>query len=223
MCLCTSRLKIGPTPDAKGRGCPIAKWGRIEMRIPGLKARKVTTRGEAQRSPGERPSVYPRPVRPGHRCLECAGLSGLGISAPPDPALQAGLSHRRPSALRPVPAIGVACAGRQSLRQWEKNISACGEKSSPSPWSSPRRRGNNIRCLAVHRRPSTPGDQGLRAAAGRPIQCERPNAIPSPGGEGQDEGELPAPKAVTSSSVSGVVAVHAAIPHFCPTLTLKPY
>ena len=83
------------------------------------------------------------------------------------------------------------------------SVSACGEKSSPSPWSSPRRRGNNIRCLAVHRRPSTSGDQALSAAAGRPIQCERPNAIPSPGGEGQDEGELPAPKAVTSFSRGG--------------------
>ena len=221
MCLRTSRLKIGRPPDAGRLGCPIAEWGRIQMRIPGLKAREVTARGEAQRSPGERPSIYPRPVRPEHRCIECAGLSGLGISAPPDPALQAGLSHRRPSALRPVPAIGVACAGRQSLRQWEKDISACGEKSSPSPWSSPPWRGNNIRCLAVHRRAGTSGDQGLSAAAGRPIQCERPNAIPSPGGEGQDEGELPAPKAVILSSISGVVAVHAVIPHFCPTLTLE--
>jgi hypothetical protein len=140
VCRNTSRLKIGPTPDAKGRGCPIAKWGRIEMRIPGLKARTVRARGEAQRSPGERPSICPRPVRPEHRCLECAGLSGLGISAPPDPALQAGLSHRRPSALRPVPAIGVARSRRRA---------------------------------------------GLVE--------------------------------------SGVVAVHAAIPHLCPTLTLKPY
>jgi hypothetical protein len=98
---------------------------------------------------------------------------------------------------------GVACAGRQSLGQCEKDISACGEKRSPSPWSSPRRRGNNIRCLAVHRRASTSGDHDLSAAAGRPIQWERPNAVPSPGGEGQDEGELPAPKAVTLSSVPG--------------------
>ena len=85
VCRNTSRLKIGPMPDAKGRGCPSAKWGRIEMRIPGLKAREVMARGEAQRSPGERPAIYPRPVRPEHRCTECAGLSGLGISAPPDP------------------------------------------------------------------------------------------------------------------------------------------
>jgi hypothetical protein len=108
MCLRTSRLKIGRPADAGRLGCPIAEWGRIQMRIPGLKAREVTARGEAQRSPGERPSIYARPVRPEHRCIECAGLSGLGISALRDPALQAGLSHRRPSALMPVPVIGVA-------------------------------------------------------------------------------------------------------------------
>jgi hypothetical protein len=36
------------------------------------------------------------------------------------------------------PREGVACAGRQSPGQGEEDISACGEKSSPSPWSSPR-------------------------------------------------------------------------------------
>jgi hypothetical protein len=36
------------------------------------------------------------------------------------------------------PRESVACAGRQSLGQRGKDISACGEKSSPSPWSSPR-------------------------------------------------------------------------------------
>jgi hypothetical protein len=35
------------------------------------------------------------------------------------------------------PRESVACAGRQSLGQRGKDISACGEKSSPSPWSSP--------------------------------------------------------------------------------------
>jgi hypothetical protein len=100
------------------------------------------------------------------------------------------------------PREGVACAGRQSLGQWERDISACGEKSSPSPWSSPR--GEEM--------PSA--DSGLtvdpirRSIDGvRPRDCRssnpQPNAIPSPGGEGQDEGELPAPKAVTSLSRGG--------------------
>ena len=120
------------------------------------------------------------------------------------------------------PCEGVARADCRSLGKPEREISACGEKSSPSPWSSPPGEEITFAAVAVHRRPSTSGDQGLSAAAGRPIQWERPNAIPSPGGEGQDEGELPAPKAVTLSSVSGVVAGHAVIPHFCPTLTLKP-
>ena len=83
--------------------CPIAKRERIQMRFPGLKARNVKARGEAQRSPGKRPSICSRPVRPEHRCVTCAGLSGLGFSAPPARALQAGLSHRGPSALMPDP------------------------------------------------------------------------------------------------------------------------
>jgi hypothetical protein len=154
--------------------------------------------------------------------MVCRNTSRLKIGRPPDAE---DLGQSRAGILMgsfSCPREGVACAGRQSLGLWERDISACGEKSSPSPWSSPRGEEIHIRCLVVHRLPSTPGDQGLSAAAGRPIQCERPNAIPSPGGEGQDEGELPAPQAVTLSSVSGVVAVHAAIPHFCPTLTLKP-
>jgi hypothetical protein len=156
MCLRTSRLKVGPSPDAAGRGQSPAgilirrfsgpregvacasrqsvgqrgkdisacgeksspspwssppgeeittadlgaavyrirrsidrvrrwDWRSNEQRFPGLKARKVIARGEAQRSPGERPSIGPRPVRPEHRCIECVGLSGLRISAPPDP------------------------------------------------------------------------------------------------------------------------------------------
>ena len=83
--------------------CLIAKRERIQMRFRGLKARNVKARGEAQRSPGKRPSIRPRPVRPEHRCVTCAGLSGLGFSAPPARALQAGLSHRGPSALMPDP------------------------------------------------------------------------------------------------------------------------
>jgi hypothetical protein len=125
----------------------------------------------------------------------CLSTSRLKIGPTPDAGIFIGRFGS--------PREGVACAGRQSLGRWEKDISACGEKNWPSPCSSPPWRGNNIRCLAVHRRPSTSGDQGLSAAAGRPIQCERPNAIPSPGGEGQDEGELPAPKAVTLSCVPG--------------------
>jgi hypothetical protein len=132
--------------------------------------------------------------------MVCIDTSRLKIGRPPDAEgrgqSRAGILIRRFSG----PREGVAYAGRQSLGQGVKDISACGEKSSPSPWSSPPWRGNNIRCLAVHRRPSTSGDQGLRAAAGRPIHREHPNAIPSPGGEGQDEGELPAPKAVISHS-----------------------
>jgi hypothetical protein len=128
----------------------------------------------------------------------CLRTSRLRIGRPPDAA---GLGQSRAGILIgrfSGPRESVACAGRQSLGQGGKDISACGEKSSPSPWSSPPRRGNSIGCLAVHRRLGTSGDQGLSAAVGRPILCERPNTIPSPGGEGQDEGELPAPKAVTS-------------------------
>ena len=155
-------------------------------------------------------------------------ISRMRIGRPPDAEDLGHEAHGRSGAGKLITRFsgrreGVACAGRQSLGQGGRDISACGEKSSPSPWSSPRGEEIHIRCLAVHCRPSTSGDQGLSAAAGRPIQSELPNAIPSPGGEGQDEGELPAPKAVTLSSVSGVVAVHAAIPHFSPTLTLKPY
>jgi hypothetical protein len=125
----------------------------------------------------------------------CRNTSRLKIGHPPDAGIFIGGGGG--------PREGVACAGRQSVGPWGKDISACGEKSSPSPWSSPRGEEINIRRLAVHRRPGTSDDQGLLAAAGRPIQCERPNAIPSPGGEGQDEGELPAPKAVISLSHGG--------------------
>jgi hypothetical protein len=60
---------------------------------------------------------------------------------------------------------GVACAGRQSPGQWKKDISACGEKSSPSPWSSPQGEEITLTAFAVHRLPSTSGDQRLSAAA----------------------------------------------------------
>jgi hypothetical protein len=135
--------------------------------------------------------------------MVCIDTSRLKNGRPPNAKgrgwLSAGILIRRFS----DPRDGVACAGRQSLGRWEKDISACGEKSSPSPWSSPPGEKITFAALAVYRQPSTSGDQRLSAAAGRPIQCERPNAIPSPGGEGQDEGELPAPKAVALSLVPG--------------------
>jgi hypothetical protein len=100
------------------------------------------------------------------------------------------------------PREGVACAGWQSRGQGEKDISACGEKISPSPWSSPR----------GEEKPSA--DSGFAidrvrwlVERVRRLDCrsneKRPHAIPPPGGEGQDEGELPAPKAVILSSVPG--------------------
>ena len=67
----------------------------------------------------------------------CTHISRLKIGRPPDAEglvqSPAGILMGRFGG----PREGVACAGRQSLGQWERDISACGEKSSPSPWSSP--------------------------------------------------------------------------------------
>ena len=83
-------------------------------------------------------------------------------------------------------------------------VSACGEKSSPSPWSSTP--GEEITSadsgVAVDRVRRSTIDRVSRWAIDRAQRRDRrssdqhPNAIPSPGGEGQDEGELPAPQAV---------------------------
>jgi hypothetical protein len=135
--------------------------------------------------------------------MVCINTSWLKIGPTPDAG---GLGQLPPGILIgrfSGPRESIACDGRQSLGQWGKDISACGEKELALTLVLSPRRGDHIRCLAVHRLPSTSRDQGLRATAGRPIQCERPNAIPSPGGEGQDEGELAAPKAVISLSRGG--------------------
>ena len=72
-------------------------------------------------------------------------ISRMRIGRPPD-AEDVGQSHAGTWIwVFKDPRDGVACAGRQSQGQREGNISACGEKGSPSPWSSPPRRGDNIR------------------------------------------------------------------------------
>jgi hypothetical protein len=68
----------------------------------------------------------------------CLCASRLKIGRPPD----AGEPGQIPAGILigrfRGPPEGIPCAGRQSLSQWEKDISACGKKSSPSPCSSPR-------------------------------------------------------------------------------------
>jgi hypothetical protein len=95
--------------------------------------------------------------------MVCIDTSRLKIGRPPDAG---GLGRSGAGILIGRfrgPRESVACAGRQSLGQWEKDISACGEKSSPSPWSSPPGEEITFAALAVHRRASTSGDQGRRS------------------------------------------------------------
>ena len=85
--------------------CPIAKRGRMQMRFPGLKARKViAARGGAQRSPAGRPSICPRPVRPEHRCIECAGgRRCTATSASPSAASGDAIPFPESVGHRPIP------------------------------------------------------------------------------------------------------------------------
>jgi hypothetical protein len=95
--------------------------------------------------------------------MVCFNTSRLKIGPTPDAAGLGQSPGGKLIARFGGPRAGVTCVGRQSMVQWKKDISACGEKNSPSPWSSPRGEEITLAALAVHHRASTSGDQCLSA------------------------------------------------------------